>query len=124
MALKKNTSERAVDTVGRPNVKTKAFGSSKGTSTKKGLAPSAKGVGGKLSSENTVDEPVVHSAAYRKSDKNYEAKAETGTPRQDSSFRNRDRQGTGVEASSRYQSKLPNYPKKGPKIKDASEEDV
>lgn len=119
----KLSEERAIDTVGRPGVKAKSFGSSKGTSKKESMGESAKGVGGGLKADNTKDEPVFHESSYRDGvDKNFEKKAETGLPRQEASYQNRDRQGTGFEAEPVYQRKLRSYPSKGPATKGGSKE--
>jgi hypothetical protein len=124
--MKENNSDRAVDMVGRPNFKGgKSFGSSSGSSKKSSPGESAKGIGGGLKDDNTVDEPIFHEAAYRSSgkDANYEKKPESGLPRQESSYQNRDRQGSGLEAEPVYQKKFPAYPSKGSKTKQSSDED-
>ena len=92
---------------------------------------SAEGVGGKLSSDTTKDigtgphkeEPIENRAAYRKnfSTENSEygvsdgkftgaGKPMTGLPKQEASYVNRDRQGSGLETQPAIQRKLPNYP--------------
>ena len=120
----------------------KSVGSSRGTSSKRGGASSAEGVGGKLSSDTTQDinlgphksEPIENRAAYRKnagisnseygvSDPKFTGanKPQTGTPRQEAAYVNRDRQGSGLETQPAHQRKLPSYPG-GKKAKGAKEE--
>jgi hypothetical protein len=72
------------------------------------------GLGG-LRGENTQEEPVLHEPAYHKSDKNEEAKPETGLPRQEAGYQSRDRQGSGIEDQPIWQNKVRSYPAKGPK---------
>lgn len=112
--------ERAIDTVGRTGVKNKSYGkvggeegSSKKSMDKKG---STEGIGGGLHADAMKEEAIVHEASYRKGlDKNEETKAETGTPRQEASYQNRDRAGSGLNDEPVYQRKFPSYPKSGPK---------
>lgn len=119
--------ERAIDTVGRPGIKGKTYGKyggETGKSEKKGMGDSANGVGGGLHADFTKDEPIIHEAAYRAGkDNNYEKKAETGTPRQEATYQNRDRQGSGINHQPKFQDKLPSYPKNSPKTKQSSEQD-
>ena len=123
--MKETKEERAVDTVGRPKQSAKSFGSSKGTSKNESKGASAKGVGGGLKADNVKDEPIFHEAAYRAGkDNNYEKKVESGLPRQEASYQNRDRQGSGLVHEPKYQEKLRSYPKSGPKTKKGSTEDA
>ena len=128
MALKENLrEERAKDTVGTPKFPSKSFGrkgGEAGSSKKEGKGGSTDGIGGGFRSEDVKDEPVFHEAAYRDGkDKNYEKKPETGTPRQEASYQNRDRQGSGLSNEPKYQQKLPSYPTSGPKTKEGAQED-
>ena len=123
--MKGTNNERAVDGVGRPPFKSnKSFGSDS-TQGRKSGSGSTKGVGGGLKSENTVSEPIFHEASYRTGgkDKNYEAKPQSGLPRMEASYTNRDRSGTGVEKQPKYQSKLQSYPTKGPATKRSNTQD-
>ena len=123
--------ESAYDFVGRPKVADKSFGKKGGEvggSTKKAMEKegSTEGVGGGLRAEAMKEEPILHESTFRSGpkDKNWEKKPETGTPRQEASFRNRDRQGTGIEHEPVYQGKFPSYPTKGPKgMKPSEQED-
>ena len=127
--LKENLSEeRAIDTVGRPGIKQKSYGKVGGEvggkSEKKGMGGSAKGVGG-FRGDNTQEEPVQHEASYRTDgkDKNYEKKPESGLPRQEAAYQNRDRQGSGLVNEPKYQQKLRSYPTGNPKTKKSKTED-
>ncbi len=123
--------ERAVDTVGRPNSATKSFGKHGGTvggSSKMGMNKpgSTEGVGGGFVSDAAKDEPIVHESSFRTSgkDKNFKNEVESGTPRQDSSYQNRDRQGAGLNNEPVYQNRVKSYPTKGPQTKVSNDEDV
>lgn len=112
--MKENLSEeRAVDTVGRPTSKSSSMGSSKGSSKSEMTSGSAKGVGGGLQADVMKDEPIFHEPAYRTKgkDNNYESKVQSGLPRQEASYQNRDRNGSGLENEPKYQRKLASYPK-------------
>jgi hypothetical protein len=83
------------------------------------------GIGGGLKDDNMKEEPILHEAAYRTDgkDKNYQEKAQTGTPRQEAAYQNRDRQGSGLEAEPVYQRKFQSYPSKGPQTKRSNTQD-
>ena len=78
-----------------------------------------------MKSDNTVSEPIFHEPAYRTNgkDKNYDAKPQSGLPRREAAYTNRDRSGTGVEKEPAYQAKLRSYPSSGPKTKKSKTED-
>lgn len=101
--------ERAKDFVGEPSAK-KVSGMRKQTSKKESKGVSTKGVIADKGM-NTKDEPIEHKSAYRGRNNKV---VETGLPRQESSFQNRDRQGSGLENEPTYQRKLKSYPKKSP----------
>lgn len=100
-------SERAKDFVGEPKAK-KVSSKGKETSKKESRGVSAKGVIADKG-QNTKDEPIEHKSAYR--GRNSKT-VESGLPRQEASFQNRDRQGSGLENEPTYQRKLKSYPKK------------
>lgn len=122
--------ERAVDSVGRPNFHNgKTFGKvggETGSSKKSSPGESTKGIGGNLSADNMKEEPIIHEAAYRGNmggDRNESKKAESGLPRQEAAYQNRDRQGSGLEAEPVYQRKIPSYPKSNRPTKQSSKQD-
>ena len=123
--MKQTKEERAIDTFGRPTADKSSMGSSKGTSKSEMTSGSAKGIGTGIGN-NTVEEPIFHEASYRTGgkDKNEEKKAETGLPRQEASYQNRDRNGSGLDNNPVYQRKLPSYPKSSPKTKQSSNLDT
>lgn len=114
MALQENLREkRAKDTVGIPKASRNSQGSMKGTAKNLSSKGSTKGVGGRLREDNVKEEPVSHEPAYRRSDKNYSAKVQEGMPQSGAAYRNRDRQGTGLETQPRWQTKEKSYPTSG-----------
>ena len=122
----KLSEERAVDTVGRPGVKMKSFGKKggeAGSSRKGDKGGSARGIGTGIGTD-AKEEPIFHEAAYRAGkDKNYDPKVESGLPRQEASYQNRDRQGSGLDNENTYQKKLRSYPMSSPKTKKGKVED-
>lgn len=128
MALQENLREaRAKDTVGTPKARAVTMGGQgRGTAVAKGNGGSSAGVGGGLKGDNTATQPIFYEAAYRTDgkDNNYVKNPETGTPRQEASYQNRDRQGSGLESEPSYQRKVPSYPAASPKTKRSSTQDV
>lgn len=126
--MKENLNEeRAIDTVGRPKGDKVSEGNKPGKASSKMEGGSQNGIGGGLTGNAMVDEPIFHEPAYRRSggDKNSSSKAETGTPRQEAGYRNRNNGASGQNMTndSRYQDKLPSFPKKNPATKQSADED-
>ena len=88
----------------------KVSGKGKMSAKKESRGASTKGVNADKGM-NTKDEPIEHKSAYRG---RAVGAVESGLPRQESSFQNRDRQGSGLENEPTYQRKLKSYPKKSP----------
>lgn len=111
---------------GVPSAKKMSMGSSKGSMKMKDNGGSSKGTYSG-SGDNTREEPVSHESSFRGGkggDKNMSPKVMSGTPRQEASYQNRDRQGSGIQNEPTYQRKLKSYPTSGPKTKKGNREDA